>query len=486
MTIGLGGLHVPLRLFNTSSRTKQEIDISGEEVTIYACGITPYSPSHIGHARQAIAFDTLVRWLRFQGVSVRYVTNFTDISDTIIDASIREGVDFLEVANRHISDYKISMSKLNVVDADAYPRVTESIDGIISMIETLIEKGHAYLAEDGVYFEIDTAPEKYGRLTGQTLEMVRSGAGGRVASTGAGKKDHRDFALWKIAKPGEPSWDSPFGKGRPGWHIECSAMVHEHFGHQVDIHGGGSDLMFPHHEAEIFQSECCFDVEPFAKHWMHNGMINVDGEKMSKSLGNFWTISDAIDAVGPLVLRYALVNAPYRQPIDFNQVLLDDAKKNHGKLIESIISAGGMGEASHWNDIESLTNAENSLIRGMEDDLNTRVAIAEMQSVVKILRQANSTQDSILVSACLGWLSAYAGEVLGLLPDGKSLQKMIGSVSERQDEIKDKVEALIKLREKARSERNWQEADKIRDEISELGVVIEDADSGPTWRIADP
>ena len=485
MTIGIGWLHVPLRLFNTSSRTKQEIDVSGEEVTIYACGITPYSPSHIGHARQAIAFDTLVRWLRFQGVRVRYVTNFTDISDTIIDASKKEGVDFLEVANRHISDYRISMNRLNVLDADAYPRVTESIEGIISMIETLVEKGHAYLAEDGVYFEIDTAPEKYGRLTGQTLEMVRSGAGGRVASTGAGKRDHRDFALWKIAKPGEPSWDSPFGRGRPGWHIECSAMVHEHFGYQVDIHGGGSDLMFPHHEAEIFQSECCFDVEPFAKHWMHNGMINVDGEKMSKSLGNFWTVSEAIDAVGPMVLRYALVNAPYRQPIDFNQVLLDDAKKNHSKLIESIISAGGVNVARQWDDIESLKNAEDSLIRGMDDDLNTRVAIAEMQSVVKILRQANSSQDSSMASACVGWLSAYAGEVLGLLPDEESLQKMIGLVSERRDEMRERVESLIAMREEARSQRNWTEADRIRDEISELGVVIEDGESGATWRMKD-
>ena len=262
-------------------------------------------------------------------------------------------------------------------------------------------------------------------------------------------------------------------------------MVHEHFGHQVDIHGGGSDLMFPHHEAEIFQSECCFDAEPFAKHWMHNGMINVDGEKMSKSLGNFWTVSEAIDAVGPMVLRYALVNAPYRQPIDFNQVLLDDAEKNHSKLIESIISAGGVDAARQWDDIESLKNAEDSLIRGMDDDLNTRVAIAEMQSVVKILRQANSSQDSSMASACVGWLSAYAGEVLGLLPDKESLEKMIGLVSERRDEMREKVEGLIAMREEARSQRNWPEADKIRDEISELGVVIEDGESGATWRMKD-
>ena len=259
----------------------------------------------------------------------------------------------------------------------------------------------------------------------------------------------------------------------------------DYFGAQFDIHGGGHDLRFPHHEAEIFQSECCFDVEPFAKHWMHNGMINVDGEKMSKSLGNFWTVSEAIDAVGPMVLRYALVNAPYRQPIDFNQVLLDDAEKNHGRLIESIISAGGVGIARQWSDIESLKNAEDSLIRGMDDDLNTRVAIAEMQSVVKMLRQANSSQDHSVASACVGWLSAYAGDVLGLLPDEESLQRMVGQASERRDEIREKVESFIAMREEARSERNWAEADRIRDEISELGIVIEDGDSGAVWRMKD-
>ena len=244
--------------------------------------------------------------------------------------------------------------------------------------------------------------------------------------------------------------------------------------------------MFPHHEAEIFQSECCFNIEPFARHWMHNGMINVNGEKMSKSLGNFWTVSDAIDAVGPMVLRYALINAPYRQPIDFNQVLLDDAEKNYARLIESIISAGGLSVARQWEDIELLKNAENSLIRGMDDDLNTRVAIAEMQSVVKILRQANSSHDPMLASACIGWLSAYAGDVLGLLPDKESIQKMIGEASERRDEIRDKVESLIAEREEARSQRDWEEADRIRNEISNLGVVIEDRDTGATWRMKDP
>ena len=245
------------------------------KVGLYACGITPYSPSHIGHARQAISFDIIVRWLRKRGFAVNYITNFTDVDDKIISAANEEGVDFLEISNRYIEDYFRSMDALNVIRADAYPRVTETIPEIIEMVESLIEKGNAYLAEDGVYFEIDTSPEKYGQLTGQTLEMVRSGAGGRVDKTGSGKRDHRDFALWKMAKPGEPSWESPWGNGRPGWHIECSAMSLKHLGERFDIHGGGSDLIFPHHEAEIFQSECCLGHDPVVQYWIHSGMVNV-------------------------------------------------------------------------------------------------------------------------------------------------------------------------------------------------------------------
>ena len=273
-----------LRVYDTRSRSKRVFKPLVEgQVGIYACGITPYSPSHIGHARQAIAFDIIVRWLRKSGFKVNYISNFTDIDDKIISVSLEEGVNFLEVANRNIDDYFTVMDALNVLRADAYPRVTETIPEIIEMIQDLIDKKHAYEAEDGVYFEIDTAPEKYGQLTGQTLDMVRKGAGGRVDNTGSGKRDHRDFALWKLAKEGEPNWESPWGNGRPGWHIECSAMSLKHLGEKFDIHGGGSDLVFPHHEAEIFQSECCLGHDPVVQYWLHNGMINIDGEKMSKS-----------------------------------------------------------------------------------------------------------------------------------------------------------------------------------------------------------
>ncbi|MDE0708371.1 MAG: cysteine--tRNA ligase, partial [Candidatus Poseidoniales archaeon] len=278
-----------LHVYDTRTREKRPFETARTgEVDMYVCGITPYSPSHLGHARCYIAFDLIHRWLEASGWTVNYVQNFTDIDDKIINAASEEGVGFLEVANRNIEDYYRAMDLLNVLRADHYPRVTEVVPEIVTMVETLIEKGHAYVAEDGVWFSIASAPEKYGMLTGQSIDAVKAGAGGRVEDSG--KRDHKDFALWKVAKPGEPSWPSPWGDGRPGWHIECSAMSLKHFGEQFDIHGGGHDLRFPHHEAEIFQSECCTGKTPLVQYWMHNGFVNIDGEKMSKSLGNFWTI----------------------------------------------------------------------------------------------------------------------------------------------------------------------------------------------------
>ena len=474
-----------MRVFDTRSRKKRElVTIEKGKVGLYACGITPYSPSHIGHARQAISFDIIVRWLRKSGFEVSYITNFTDVDDKIIAAANEEGVDFLEVANRNIADYFESMDSLNVIRADAYPRVTETIPEIIGMIETLIEKGNAYLAEDGVYFEIDTSPEKYGQLTGQTLEMVRSGAGGRVDKTGSGKKDHRDFALWKMAKPGEPFWESPWGDGRPGWHIECSAMSLKHLGERFDIHGGGSDLIFPHHEAEIFQSECCLGHDPVVQYWIHNGMINIDGEKMSKSLGNFWTISDALEHVDPLVLRYTLINAPYRQPVDFNQVMIDDSKNHHNRLLSCYgegLSGHGSGE---WGGLPGLVDAAKRIEDGMNDDFNTRVALVEVQAVAKWLRGLlHSGGDEEEISAAVGWISEFAGDVLGLLPaDGDVLARM-ESHENVKGEVAPKVERLLGERENARKTKNWAQADEIRDELAGMGVVVEDGPDGVTWRI---
>ncbi len=474
-----------LRVYDTRSRSKRElIPLVEGQIGMYACGITPYSPSHIGHARQAIAFDIIVRWLRKSGFRVNYIANFTDIDDKIISVSLEEGVDFLEVANRNIDDYFEVMDALNVTRANEYPRVTETIPEIIEMVNSLIDKGHAYVANDGVYFEIDTAPEKYGQLTGQTLEMVREGAGGRVDETGSGKRDHRDFALWKAAKSGEPSWESPWGPGRPGWHIECSAMSLKHLGERFDIHGGGTDLTFPHHEAEIFQSECCLGHEPVVQYWLHNGMINVNGEKMSKSEGNFWTVSDALDQVDPLVLRYTLINAPYRQPVDFNSVMVDDSILNHGRLLRAYSEGLSMAGSGDWSGNAELSEAAERFSSGMNDDFNTRVALVEVQSVAKELRQLIDTDsDKSDVSAVVGWLTEFAGSVLGVLPTEEQALSITESEAVARSAISSDVEALLEERESARESKNWSRADEIRDELISMGVVVEDGSEGPTWRI---
>ena len=473
-----------LRLYDTRSRVKRKLEtLVDGEVGIYVCGITPYSPSHIGHARQAIAFDIIVRWLRDSGYKVNHITNFTDIDDKIIAIANDEEVDFLEVANRNIEDYFEVMNLLNVLPADAYPRVTETIPEIISMISRLISSGHAYESSDGVYFEINSAPEKYGQLTGQTLEMVQEGAGGRVNTTGSGKKNHRDFALWKSAKENEPYWDSPWGKGRPGWHIECSAMSLEYLGEKFDIHGGGSDLMFPHHEAEIFQSECCLNHEPVVQYWIHNGMINVDGEKMSKSLGNFWTIRDAISKVNPLELRYCLINAPYRQPVEFNDVMLEDSSSHHQRLISAYGEGLSLCEKKSWKNSDFLKSASTNFSNGMNDDFNTRIAVVEVQSVVKYLKEKIDNNDVAEISASVSWLSDFAGKILGLLPDDEFILDEVNQNNAAMSAISDLVNDLLNQRKVARDEKNWDRADEIRSELNSMGVIVEDSPSGPIWRL---
>ena len=461
---------MPLRVYDTRSREKRELStLEDGRVSMYVCGITPYSPSHLGHARCYLAFDVVHRWLEASGYDVDYVQNFTDIDDKILDISDSEGVDYSVVANRNIDDYLEAMDTMNVLRADHYPRVTETIPEIIDMISTLEGKGHAYVGDDGVYFEIDTAPGKFGQLTGQTLEMVRAGAGGRVADTGSGKRDHRDFALWKLAKPGEPSWESPWGDGRPGWHIECSAMSLNHFGEQFDIHGGGHDLRFPHHEAEIFQSECCTESEPVVGYWMHNGFVNVDGEKMSKSLGNFWTIRDAFEHHEPLALRYALLSVPYRNPIDLTPEFLEDATTHFNRLVGAYGDSLSLDSESETD----LSGASERFAAAMDDDFNTRAAMIEIQAVVS---SANGSDVAV-------WLERHAGEVLGLLPPSKDVMAGLAQADSARAEVADRVDALLAERERARDSKDWARADEIRDEIASMGGVVEDGPDGPTWRL---
>ncbi|SVB14902.1 uncharacterized protein METZ01_LOCUS167756 [marine metagenome] len=460
-----------LRVYDTRSREKRELKtLEDGKVRMYVCGITPYTPSHLGHARCYLAFDVVHRWLEASGYDVNYVQNFTDIDDKILAISDAEGVDYSEVANRNIADFYEVMDAMNVLRADSYPRVTETIPEIIDMVSTLIDKGHAYIGDDGVYFEIDTAPEKFGQLTGQTLEMVRAGAGGRVEDTGSGKRDHRDFALWKLAKPGEPSWGSPWGAGRPGWHIECSAMSLKHFGEQFDIHGGGHDLRFPHHEAEIFQSECCTGREPVVGYWMHNGFVNIDGEKMSKSLDNFWTVSEAFEHHHPLSLRYALLSVPYRNPIDLTPEFIADAGSHYGRLV----SAYGASLSADGESGADLVGASARFTAAMDDDFNTRAAIIEIQGVVSSGAGTDVT----------AWLESHAGDALGLLPSRDEVLATLAETISAKEEVAAAVEALLAERETAREGGDWTRADEIRDELTAIGVVVEDGPDGPTWHLA--
>jgi cysteinyl-tRNA synthetase len=459
-----------LRVYDTRSREKRKLStLEDGKVRMYVCGITPYSSSHLGHARCYLAFDMVHRWLEASGYDVDYVQNFTDIDDKILDISNSEGVEYSVVANRNIGEYLEVMDAMNVLRADHYPRVTESIPEIIDMVSTLVDKGHAYVGDDGVYFEIDTAPEKFGQLTGQTLEMVRAGAGGRVEDTGSGKRDHRDFALWKRVKPSEPSWDSPWGAGRPGWHIECSAMSLKHFGEQFDIHGGGHDLRFPHHEAEIFQSECCTGSDPVVGYWMHNGFVNVDGEKMSKSLGNFWTIRDAFEHHAPLALRYALLSVPYRNPIDLTPEFLGDAAIHYDRLVE----AYGTSLSSDTKSDSDLSGASERFTAAMDDDFNTRAAIIEVQGVV-----SSSAGSDVAV-----WLEEHAGNILGLLPSSDEIRSGLAQADSARAKVAERVESLLAEREVARKSSDWGRADEIRDELVSIGVLVEDGPDGSIWHL---
>jgi len=499
-----------LHVYDTRTREKRLFETARTgEVDMYVCGITPYSPSHLGHARCYIAFDLVHRWLEASGWTVNYVQNFTDIDDKIIKVATEEGIDFLEVANRNIADYYEVMDELNVLRADHYPRVTEVIPEIIVMVQKLIDKEHAYVAEDGVWFSIASAPEKYGMLTGQSIDAVKAGAGGRVEESG--KRDHKDFALWKVAKPGEPSWPSPWGDGRPGWHIECSAMSLKHFGEQFDIHGGGHDLRFPHHEAEIFQSECCTGKEPLVQYWMHNGFVNIDGEKMSKSLGNFWTVREALENYDPLVLRHALLNAHYRSPIDLTEQLLEDAKGHHTKLVEAYGHAlviteqakkAGMQEAPRLPQadvaspdfLSSKLGLLEKLLQeaaiAMDDDFNSRQALAKVSNGARLIPQILNNEEiderdtAAFAMYAIDWLEEFAGRVLGLLPSEEVAMAVHDpSLDPARQAIKDQVEQLLARRAIARAAKDWDSADEIRDALAEMGVSVKDTPDGVVWTL---
>lgn len=462
-----------MKVYNTLTRKKEElVPITPGEIKMYACGPTVYNYIHIGNARPLCIFDILRRYLEYRGYNVKFVQNFTDIDDKIIRRANEEHVDFSEISERYIKEFWTDADGLNVRHATINPKATENIDAIIQIISTLIEKGYAYEAQGDVYFSTEKFKD-YGKLSHQPLEDLEAGA--RIM-VGEVKREPMDFAVWKAAKPGEPAWDSPWGKGRPGWHIECSAMNWRYLGDTIDIHCGGQDLIFPHHENEIAQSEC-FTGKPFAHYWMHNGYINVDNVKMSKSLGNFFTVRDVAEKYGYEPIRYLLISAQYRSPINYSTDIIEQCIAALNRLYTCRDSLDfelkNAADAEHDGDkviIDGFDKYREQFISAMDDDLNTADAIA---SIFELVRDINTnvvgkTPSKALVEGAIAMFDELTG-VLGLVYNRKT------------ETLDSDVEALIEARTNARKEKNWAEADRIRDQLKEMGIVLEDTAQGVKW-----
>ena len=462
-----------MKVYNTLTRKKEElVPITPGEIKMYACGPTVYNYIHIGNARPLCIFDILRRYLEYRGYNVKFVQNFTDIDDKIIRRANEEHVDFSEISERYIKEFWTDADGLNVSHATINPKATENIDAIIQIISTLIEKGYAYEAQGDVYFSTEKFKD-YGKLSHQPLEDLEAGA--RIM-VGEVKREPMDFAVWKAAKPGEPAWDSPWGKGRPGWHIECSAMNWRYLGDTIDIHCGGQDLIFPHHENEIAQSEC-FTGKPFAHYWMHNGYINVDNVKMSKSLGNFFTVRDVAEKYGYEPIRYLLISAQYRRPITYSTDIIEQCIAALNRLYTCRDSLDfelkNAVDAEHDGDkaiIDGFDKYREQFISAMDDDLNTADAIA---SIFELVRDINTnvvgkTPSKALVEGAIAMFDELTG-VLGLVYNRKT------------ETLDSDVEALIEARTNARKEKNWAEADRIRDQLKEMGIVLEDTAQGVKW-----
>jgi len=462
-----------MKVYNTLTRKKEElVPITPGEIKMYACGPTVYNYIHIGNARPLCIFDILRRYLEYRGYKVTFVQNFTDIDDKIIRRANEEHVDFSEISERYIKEFWTDADGLNVRHATVNPKATENIDAIIHIISTLIEKGYAYEAQGDVYFSTEKFKD-YGKLSHQPLEDLEAGA--RIM-VGEGKREPMDFAVWKAAKPGEPAWDSPWGKGRPGWHIECSAMNWRYLGDTIDIHCGGQDLIFPHHENEIAQSEC-FTGKPFAHYWMHNGYINVDNVKMSKSLGNFFTVRDVAEKYGYEPIRYLLISAQYRSPINYSTDIIEQCISALNRLYTCRDSLDfelkNASDAEHDGDraiIDGFGKYREQFIDAMDDDLNTADAIA---SIFELVRDINTNVVGKTPSKAL---------VEGAISVFDELTGVLGLVYNRKTETLDSdIEALIEARTNARKEKNWAEADRIRDQLKEMGIVLEDTAQGVKW-----
>ena len=470
------------RVFNTLTRGKEDlVPVHAGEIRIYVCGVTVYDLSHIGHGRSAIVFDVMRRYLRHRGHAVKFVKNFTDIDDKIIRKANQEGVSAQEISERYIEEYRTDMASLGVAPADIEPKATEHVPQMIVLIERLIAKGVAYPVEGDVYFEVRRFPG-YGKLSGKNLEELQAGARVEVDER---KRDPMDFALWKATKPGEPSWKSPWGQGRPGWHIECSAMAMQYLGEVLDVHGGGEDLIFPHHENEIAQSEAATG-KPFARYWLHNGFVNLAAEKMSKSLGNTLTIKDLVRRHDPEALRLYLLGTHYRHPLEFGDERIVEAGRALARLrslkdeADRIASRGTPAPGPDHGLFDEVAAHRARFEAAMDDDFNTPQALGVLFDLARVLHAARDqvAQGTAGAGAFLlgvGELVMLA-RVLGLL-EGARKEAAV------DPQLKARIESLVYLRQEARRQRDFGEADRLRDELSRLGVVLEDTRDGTTWKL---
>ena len=470
-----------LRVYNTATRKVEDFkSIEEKKVGMYVCGLTVYNDMHLGHARTYIAFDVIRRWLEYLGYEVNFVQNHTDIDDKIINRANQEKTKYEILTKKYIERTQQDLAKLQVNIPTMMPKATDYIEEMILIISDLVEKGNAYVTEPAeralapdVYFNVISASDKFGTLTGQKLEDMR--AGSRVA-VDERKKHPADFVLWKGAKEGEPSWDSPWGKGRPGWHIECSAMSLKYLGQHFDIHGGGIDLKFPHHESEVLQTECHTNHSPMANYWLHSGHLTINNEKMSKSLDNFFLVRDVMKEYSAPVLRFYLLNGHYRSPIDFSDSNLDESVSAYKRLegvFNRLESATKYGDQMPDELMQALDSCYLDFSNAMNDDFNTREALAVL---FKFSRFVNGYEfdsfTSVLQSKLLKLFTVLGGEVLGLF-----------SKKEVDSEFQAKIEDLILQRSEARLAKDWSKSDAIRDELTTLGVEIQDTSGGTTWNL---
>ncbi len=463
-------------IHNTASGEKEELEtVEPGHVRMYVCGVTVYDDSHIGHARSYVSFDVMRRWLMHRGYRVTYVVNYTDVDDHIIDRSNQTDEPWEVIARRYIASYDEDMDRLNNLRPDITPKATEEIPDMIEAVKAIVDKGLAYEVEGDVYFDIEKGKQWFGTLKHQSIDDMRSGARVEVDER---KRNPHDFALWKSSKPGEPSWESPWGKGRPGWHIECSTMSSKYLGIPIDIHGGGMDLIFPHHESENMQT-WAIEGKALAKYWIHNGWLMIDEEKMSKSLENFFTIKEILDRFDPMVLRFFLVHTHYRSPIDFSDANLEEARQAYERLATFRLALERYTEFAE-EEVEGLEEQveANRLIfgRSMDDDFNTRLAVTQIFELVRIGNQV--MMDHRLSKRLHRIMEDTFDELTGVL--GLEFDLVGG---EGASLVAGLVEYLIELRHEARDAKDFEKADGIRAKLKDMGVVLEDGAEGTTWRV---